>query len=244
VHQSAPAALRWGRVPSVLLIDDDPALLDVLSLAFEEAGYDVVTAVDGRAGLALIEAKRPDAIVSDVNMPGLDGFQLCRTLRARHDLVPLVLLTSRDSEIDETLGLELGADDYVAKPFRTRSLLARVAALLRREARRNDGGTPRATSRGELTVDGERLEVRWRGSLLTTTLTEFRVIECLARRPGIVLSREQLLEQIRDDGSVVGDRIVDTYVRRIRRKLEAIDPAFDRLQTVVGAGYRWRDDGA
>ncbi len=227
----------------VLLIDDDPALLDVLSLAFEEAGYDVVTAVDGRAGLAEIDARRPDAIVSDVNMPAIDGFQLCRTLRARNDLVPLVLLTSRDSEIDETLGLELGADDYVAKPFRTRSLLARVAALLRREALRGGGnGAPAAIARGELTIDGERLEVRWRGALLTTTLTEFRVIECLARRPGIVLSREQLLDQIRDDGSVVGDRIVDTYVRRIRRKLEAIDAAFDRLQTVVGAGYRWRDD--
>jgi DNA-binding response OmpR family regulator len=229
----------------VLLIDDDPALLDVLSLAFEEAGYEVVTASDGRAGLASIDARRPDAIVSDVNMPGVDGFQLCRTLRARNDLVPLVLLTSRDSEIDETLGLELGADDYVAKPFRTRSLLARVAALLRRETLLNGrASAPQPTARGELSIDGERLEVRWRGARLTTTLTEFRVIECLARRPGIVLSREQLLEQIRDDGSVVGDRIVDTYVRRIRRKLEAIDSAFDRLQTVVGAGYRWRDDDA
>jgi DNA-binding response OmpR family regulator len=227
----------------VLLIDDDPALLDVLSLAFEEAGYDVATAVDGRAGLVALDAKRPDAIVSDVNMPGIDGFQLCRTLRARHDFVPLVLLTSRDSEIDETLGLELGADDYVAKPFRTRSLLARVAALLRREALRSAGeSAPAAIARGELTIDGERLEARWRGSLLTTTLTEFRVLECLARRPGIVLSRGQLLEQIRDDESVVGDRIVDTYVRRLRRKLEAIDAGFDRLQTVIGAGYRWRDD--
>jgi len=215
----------------------------VLSLAFEEAGYDVVTAVDGRAGLAALEAKRADAIVSDVNMPGIDGFQLCRTLRSRHDFVPLVLLTSRDSEIDETLGLELGADDYVAKPFRTRSLLARVAALLRRESLRDAAeSAPPPMARGRLTIDVERLEVRWRGSPLTTTLTEFRVIECLARRPGVVLSREQLLEQIRDDGSVVGDRIVDTYVRRIRRKLEALDPAFDRLQTVVGAGYRWRND--
>jgi DNA-binding response OmpR family regulator len=230
-------------MPRVLLIDDDPALLDVLSLAFEEAGYDVVTAVDGRAGLTAIETARPDAIVSDVNMPGVDGFQLCRTLRARNDLVPVVLLTSRDSEIDETLGLELGADDYVAKPFRTRSLLARVAALLRRETLRNGrASAPQPTARGELSIDAERLEVRWRGARLTTTLTEFRVIESLARRPGIVLSREQLLEQIRDDGSVVGDRIVDTYVRRIRRKLEALDSGFDRLQTVVGAGYRWRDD--
>jgi DNA-binding response OmpR family regulator len=233
-------------MPRVLFIDDDRSLLDVLSLAFEEAGYTVDTAADGRAGLAAIDARRPDAVVSDVNMPGLDGFALCRTLRAKGDRVPLVLLTSRDGEIDEALGLDLGADDYVAKPFKMRVLLARVAALLRREAARLPDAPEAAPAliRGDLAIDPDRLEVRWRGALLTTTVTELRVIECLARRPGIVLSRERLLDQIRGDGSVVGDRIVDTYVRRLRRKLEAIDAAFDRIETVVGAGYRWKDDGA
>jgi DNA-binding response OmpR family regulator len=232
-------------VPRVLLIDDDRSLLDVLSLAFEEAGYEVVTAEDGAAGLARVAARRPDAIVSDVNMPGVDGFQLCRTLRAKKDFVPLVLLTSRDNEIDETLGLDLGADDYVGKPFSTRALLARVAALLRREALRNgqEGQAAPAVARGALSIDPERLEVRWRGQAIETTLTEFRVVLCLARRPGAVLSRAQLLEQIRDDGSAVGDRLVDTYVRRLRRKLEAVDASFDRIETVVGAGYRWKDDG-
>ena len=234
-------------MPRVLLIDDDHELLDVLSLAFEEAGYEVATATDGRAGLAGMAQQRPDAIVSDVNMPHVDGFSLCRTLRAKNDFVPLVLLTSRDGEIDEALGLELGADDYVAKPFRTRVLLARVAALLRRDAlRRPDAaheGEP-VVVRGELAIDPERLEIRWRARPIATTVGEFRVLECLARRPGVVLSRERLLEQIRGDGSVVGDRIVDTYVRRLRRKLEGVDPAFDRIETVVGAGYRWRDDGA
>jgi DNA-binding response OmpR family regulator len=231
-------------MPRVLLIDDDRQILDVLALAFEEAGYDVVTAVDGREGLAALADRRPDAVVSDVNMPGLDGFQLCRTLRAKNDLVPFILLTSRDGEIDEALGLDLGADDYVAKPFRTRVLLARVAALLRREALRAPGAVaPAVVVRGELEIDAERLELRWKGKKLATTATEFRVVECLARRPGAVLSRGQLLDQIRGDGSVVGDRIVDTYVRRLRRKLEEIDAAFDRLETVVGAGYRWRADG-
>jgi DNA-binding response OmpR family regulator len=228
----------------VLLIDDDGALLDVLSLAFEEAGYEVATARDGRAGLAAIDAKRPDAVISDVNMPALDGFALCRTLRGRGDPLPLILLTSRDGEIDETLGLELGADDYVAKPFRTRVLLARVASLLRREALRRPNATPEAApviTRGDLAIDPERLAIRWRGAPLTTTVTEFRMIEQLARRPGVVLSRDALLEGMRGDGSVVGDRIVDTYVRRVRRKLEALDPSFDRIETVIGAGYRWRD---
>ncbi len=237
-------------MPRVLLIDDDHELLDVLSLAFEEGGYEVTTARDGRDGLAAIARGRPDAIVSDVNMPFIDGFQLCRTLRAKNDHLPLILLTSRDGEIDEALGLELGADDYVAKPFRTRVLLARVAAVLRRDALRaaaNGGQAPDAAPvvvRGELSLDPERIEVRWRGTATTTTMGEFRVLECLVRRPGVVLSRERLLEQIRGDGSVVGDRIVDTYVRRLRRKLEAIDAGFDRIETVIGAGYRWRDDGA
>jgi len=234
-------------MPRVLLIDDDGQLLDVLSLAFEEAGYQVATARDGREGLAAIAKERPDAIVSDVNMPSVDGFQLCRTLRAKNDAVPLVLLTSRDGEIDEALGLELGADDYVAKPFSTRVLLARVAALLRRSALQAvdapDDAAP-VVVRGALSIDPERLEIRWRGAKITTTVGEFRVLEHLARRPGVVLSRERLLEEIRGDGSIVGDRIVDTYVRRLRRKLEALDAAFDRIETVVGAGYRWRDDGA
>jgi len=232
-------------MPRVLLIDDDRALLDVLSLAFEEAGYEVATAVDGRAGLAAIDATRPDAVISDVNMPLLDGFALCRALRGRGDALPLILLTSRDGEIDEALGLELGADDYVAKPFRTRVLLARVASLLRRDALRRPDTKPDAApvvTRGELAIDPERLAIRWRGVTLATTVTEFRLLELLARRPGVVLSRDALLDGMRGDDSVVGDRIVDTYVRRVRRKLEAIDPAFDRIETVVGAGYRWRDD--
>jgi DNA-binding response OmpR family regulator len=236
-------------MPRVLLIDDDRQLLDVLSLAFEEAGYEVATARDGREGLAAIAGVRPDAIVSDVNMPHTDGFHLCRALRAKNDAVPIVLLTSRDGEIDEALGLELGADDYVAKPFRTRVLLARVAALLRRSALRaagaeTAGGAEPLVVRGALSIDPERLEVRWRGAKISTTLGEFRVLEHLARRPGVVFSRERLLEEIRGDGSIVGDRIVDTYVRRLRRKLEELDPAFDRIETIVGAGYRWKDDGA
>ena len=230
-------------MPVVLLIDDDPSLLDVLSLPFEDAGFRVETARDGAAGFAAIRAVRPDVVVSDVNMPGLDGFSLCKKLRQAQNFVPLLLLTSRDNEIDEALGLELGADDYLAKPFSTRVLLARVSALLRREARRGEASVEKPQVVGALELFAERIEVRYRGAPIAVTMTEFRLLEALTRRPGIVLSRERLLEMVRGDKSVVVDRIVDTYVRRLRRKLEAVDPSFDAIETMVGAGYRWREPG-
>jgi DNA-binding response OmpR family regulator len=230
-----------GRVPRILLIDDDAALLDALAIAFEDAGHEVLTAPDGVRAVELVRTKKPDALVSDVNMPGLDGFALCKRLRDAGDRVPIVLLTSRDNEIDEALGLELGADDYVAKPFSTRVLLARVAALLRRDALRAAHQAERAVARGALELFPERLEVRYAESPIVVTVTEFRLLEALATRAGNVLSRERLLDLVRGDESVVAERIIDTYVRRLRRKLEAVDPAFDRIETVIGAGYRWKD---
>jgi len=229
------------RVPRILLIDDDAALLDALSLAFEDAGHEVLTAADGTRGHERALSDRPHAIISDVNMPGLDGFSLCRKLRAAGDGVPFVLLTSRDDEIDETLGFELGADDYVAKPFSTRVLLARVAALLRREALRESRETERPISKGQLELFPGRLEVFYAKTPIVVTVTEFRLLEALATRAGTVLSRDRLLDLVRGDDSVVAERIIDTYIRRLRRKLETIDSTFDRIETVIGAGYRWKD---
>ena len=229
-------------MPAVLLVDDDPQLLDVLSLHFEDAGHDVVCAADGLLAWRALERGGVDVVVSDVNMPGLDGFSLCRRMREGGDLTPLILLTARDGEIDEALGLELGADDYVAKPFSTRVLLARVAALLRREELRARGtGSAAPTRRGELELDSERLETRWRGAAVALAVTEFRLLEQLSARPGVVLSRGQLLRSIRDDDSIVAERIIDTYVRRLRRKFEQTDPGFEAIGTVIGAGYRWLD---
>jgi len=225
----------------ILLIDDDASLLDALSLTFEDAGYDVLSAPDGQRGLDLVKKEAPDAIISDVNMPGLDGFSLCKKLRESGNRIPLVLLTSRDDEIDEALGLELGADDYIAKPFSTRVLLARITALLRRDAMRAAQQTERAVAKGALELFPERLEVRYAGKPLSVTVTEFRLLEALASRAGFVLSRDRLLEIVRGDDSVVAERIIDTYIRRLRRKLEAIDAAFDCIETVIGAGYRWKD---
>jgi DNA-binding response OmpR family regulator len=229
----------------ILLIDDEASLLDALALAFEEAGHQTVTARDGIAGLELIRRERPAVVVSDVNMPGMDGFTLLRRVREGGDRVPMILLTSRDSEVDEALGLELGADDYVSKPFSTRVLLARVAALLRRESLRQGGDSSNEQpplESGAMQLFPERLEARYRGQAIPTTVTEFRLLEALLRRPGIVLSRDRLLQIVRGDDSVVTDRIIDTYVRRLRRKLEQVDEQFDRIQTVVGAGYRWKAD--
>lgn len=228
---------------TILLIDDDRSLLDGLAMAFEDDGYDVLTAPDGARGWAAATDKGPDLLVSDVNMPGMDGFTLCRKLREAGQTLPIVLLTARDNEIDEALGLELGADDYVSKPFSTRILLARVKALLRRQALRAVGqaGSTLLQS-GSLSMDSERLEVRWAGALLDTTVTEFKMLEALASRPGIVLSRTRLLELTRDDGTVVAERIVDTYVRRLRRKLEGLDSEFSSIETVIGAGYKWQPD--
>jgi DNA-binding response OmpR family regulator len=226
----------------ILLIDDDASLLDALTIAFEDAGHEVLTAGDGLRGFERVRDGRPDAVVSDVNMPGLDGFSLCKKLRESGSRVPLVLLTSRDNEIDEALGLELGADDYVAKPFSTRVLLARIAALLRREALRSAPEVEHPlVKKGALELSPERLEVRYAGVAVVATVTEFRLLEALATRAGMVLSRERLLEIVRGDESVVAERIIDTYVRRLRRKLEAIEPSFDRIETVIGAGYRWKD---
>jgi DNA-binding response OmpR family regulator len=204
-------------VARLLLIDDDASLLEVLRMSLVEAGHDVAVARDGAEGLSTLRERAPDLVVSDINMPRLDGYAFVRKVREAGNKVPIILLTSRDSEIDEALGLELGADDYVTKPFSTRVLLARILALLRRE------------------------ELRAGVEPFTVTVTEFRLLEAMVRRPGMVLSRERLLQLARGDDASAADRVIDTFVKRLRRKLEAIDPAFDAIETVVGAGYRWKD---
>jgi DNA-binding response OmpR family regulator len=225
-------------MPTIALVDDDQDLVAALRLALAARGYDVAVALDGEAGLELARRAGIDLVISDVNMPKLDGFALCRAVRAEGSRVPIVLLTSRDGEIDEALGLDLGADDYVTKPFSTRVLLSRVAALLRRV----DPPSERAPLvRGPFAFDGERLEVRVNDRRLEVTVTEFRLFRALALRPGVVFSRERLLELAREDDSVVAPRIIDTYVARLRRKIAEIDAALEPIETVVGAGYRFRD---
>lgn len=225
---------------TVLIIDDDRSLRDMLAMALEDAGHDALTAPDGIVGERRIERLEPDLVVSDVNMPGRDGFSLCRRIRDAGNEVPVILLTARDSEIDEALGLELGADDYVTKPFSTRVLLARISSLLRREAARASKAAC-FIEVGALRLDADRMQASWSGTPLRTTVTEFRLLQVLAGRPGVVYSRTQLLERVRGDDSVVAERLVDTYIRRLRRAFEHLDPSFRGIETVIGAGYRWRD---
>lgn len=220
----------------VLFADDDPAFREALSLALEDGGHTVTAVVDGLAVLDRWATVDPEVLVADVNMPRLDGFSVCRRLRERGERVPIVLLTARDTEIDEALGLELGADDYITKPISTRVVLLRIAALVRRSR-----ALAAPVAKTGLHLDRDRLEVAWNGQPVPMTVTEFRLVEALVARPGAVLRRDTLMDRMRGDDSVVDARIVDTYIRRLRRKFESLDAGFDRIETRVGAGYRWRD---
>ena len=220
----------------ILVIDDDAEVLEMTAMTLEDAEFDVVTAVDGREGLDAHQDQAFDGIVSDVNMPKVDGFTLCRTLREAGDTTPLLLLTARDGEIDEALGLDLGADDYLIKPFRSRVLVARVKAILRRKSVPT---VAELVEDGPVQLDRGRLQIRFQGQLLVTTVTEFRLLDALVSYPGHVQSRSQLLEAARQDDSVVAPRIIDTYIRRLRRKFTEVDANFGRIDTVIGAGYRW-----
>jgi two-component system, OmpR family, response regulator len=215
----------------VLLIDDDAALLDVLSLAFEDAGHDVARARDGREGVDFIERDRPDLVVTDVNMPGIDGFSLCRRLREAGDLLPLILLTSRDDEIDEALGLELGADDYVAKPFSPRELMARVKAVLRRAG---TGGEPTVLRTSDVELDLRAREVTVSGERIRLTQKEFDLLSHLVAHPGVVYTREELLEHAWQLDYPGGTRTVDVHIAQVRRKLGRPDV----IETVHGVGYK------
>jgi two-component system OmpR family response regulator/two-component system response regulator ChvI len=222
-----------------LVVDDDAALVASLRALLSAEGHGVTTANGGRQALELAARLELDAIVCDINMPDLDGFSVCRQLRQRGVTTPIVLLTTRESDIDEALGLELGADDYMTKPFSPRVLLARLGALARRAA---PVARPRTVTRGELAIDLDRLAITVAGSAITATLTELRMLAALVEHAGRVLSRERLLALGREDESFVAPRIVDTYVARLRKKLDGAQAGYGaHIETVTGAGYRWRD---
>jgi DNA-binding response OmpR family regulator len=235
-----------GRLPPVtrlLLVDDDRSLIDVLSMALADAGFAVDTATDGKAGLERFHAMLPDLVVLDLLMPEMDGLELCRRIRATH-ATPVIMLTSRGDEIDKVLGLELGADDYVTKPFSTRELIARIRAALRRL----DLDRPPAPSaaslrrRGPLSLDVDRREVLLRGHRVLLTATEFELLWTLAENPGRVCTRDSLVDRVYGEEIVVADRTIDTFVKRLRKKLAEIDPQYRPIETVRAVGYRFRDE--
>jgi two-component system OmpR family response regulator len=228
--------------PTVLLVDDDGGLLDVLAMALEDEGFAVSCARDGTEGLAAFERVRPDLVVLDVLMPELDGIEVCRRIRATHR-TPIIMLTSRDQEVDKVLGLEMGADDYVTKPFSTRELSARIRAALRRvDLDRSPPAGETRRDRGLLALDRARREVRVGGALVTLTATEFDLLWTLAGEPGRVFTRDALMDAVYGEGIVVAHRTIDTFVKRIRQKLGVEGFPAEAIETVRGVGYRLRDD--
>lgn len=225
--------------PAILIVEDDRRIAALVAKNLEAAGYACTLAADGDAGLVEFERLGPALVVLDVGLPGLGGLEVTRRIRQTSD-VPILMLTARSSESDKVLGLEIGADDYLTKPFGTSELVARVRALMRRTA-----AAPREHTLvfGSLRIDPERREAERDGERVRLTTLEFDVLWFLASRPGRVYSREQLMGQVWGDGRIVGDRSIDSLVSRLRKKLEA-DPDDPRwLQTVWGAGYRFADSG-
>jgi two-component system, OmpR family, response regulator ChvI len=233
--------------PSIALVDDDRNILTTVSIALQAEGFATRVYADGQTALKALLENPPDLAIFDVKMPRMDGFELLQQLREK-SMLPVIFLTSKDEEPDEALGLALGADDYIAKPFSQRLLVARIRAILRRgELVRGDSGAseaepqPEPIQRGRLTMDPARHYVAWNAKPVSLTVTEFLILETLAARPGVVKSRNQLMDAAYSDDIFVDDRTIDSHIKRLRRKFRAADNTFAAIDTLYGAGYSFTD---
>ena len=237
----------------IALVDDDRNILTSVSIALQAEGFVTRVYTDGQTALKAFAENRPDLGVFDIKMPQMDGMELLRRLREMGGAVgamPVIFLTSKDDELDEALGLAMGADDYIAKPFSQRLLIARIRAILRRQdlARGTpsdgDNAAPDAPviERGRLAMDPPRHKVLWDSREVVLTVTEFLILEALAQRPGVVKSRNQLLDIAYHDDVYVDDRTIDSHIKRIRRKFRAVDDGFDAIETLYGVGYRFGEE--
>jgi len=233
---------------NIALVDDDKNILASVSMLLEQEGYHVRTFTDGAAALTALTTTPPDLAILDIKMPRMDGLELLRRLRQAQDL-PVIFLTSKDEEIDELMGLNAGADDYIRKPFSQRLLLERVRAVLRR-AEGKSGPAPAAGSgdakkealvRGKLALDPQRHECTWDGKPVRLTVTEFLILQALAQRPGFVKSRDSLMDAAYDDQVYVDDRTIDSHIKRLRKKFKVVADDFDAIETLYGVGYRYRE---
>ena len=229
---------------TIALVDDDRNILTSVSIALQAEGFLTRVYADGEAALRALIDNPPDLGIFDIKMPRMDGLELLRRFREKSG-APVIFLTSKDDELDEAEGLAAGADDYIAKPFSQRLLIARVRAILRRTelspaAQAADAPDPLA--RGRLTMDPARHRTTWAGLPVTLTVTEFLILETLAQRPGIVKTRNQLMDAAYQDDIYVDDRTIDSHIKRLRRKFRQVDPAFDAIETLYGAGYRFSED--
>ena len=234
---------------TIALVDDDRNILTSVSIALQTEGFTTRVYSDGEAALKALVDNPPDLAVLDVKMPRMDGMELLRRLREKSEM-PVIFLTSKDEEIDEALGLAMGADDYITKPFSQRLLIARIRAILRRAELRAapPGGEEEEAAdavqivRGRLVMDPARHRVAWDGKDVTLTVTEFMILEALAQRPGVVKSRNQLMDVAYQDDIYVDDRTIDSHIKRLRRKFRAVDPAFKAIETLYGVGYRFGEE--
>jgi two-component system response regulator ChvI len=232
---------------TIALVDDDRNILTSLSVALQSEGFATRVYTDGETALKALTENPADLAVLDVKMPRMDGMELLRRLRERSAL-PVIFLTSKDDELDEALGLAMGADDYISKPFSQRLLLARIRAVLRRAEMRalppeeSAGGGEAEIVRGRLSMDPARHRVRWQGEEVALTVTEFLILEALAQRPGVVKNRNQLMDVAYQDDIYVDDRTIDSHIKRMRRKFRVADPEFKAIETLYGIGYRFGED--
>ena len=222
----------------ILLVDDEQHIADVVEYILRENAFDVIVAADGDAGLRKFTENNPDLVLLDLNLPGMSGLDLFREMRRLQPAVPVVMLTSRAEEIDRVVGLELGADDYVTKPFSPRELAARVRAVLRRTDRPAAGPSDSRVVYGPLVLDNEAATLSYFGVEISLTRAESKFMECLVRFPARVFTREMLIDRLYDGEHVVTDRSIDAYVKRLRRKFAEVRPQIDPLTTVHGLGYK------
>ena len=229
---------------TIALVDDDRNILTSVAMTLEQEGYNVRTYTDGESALQGITAKPVDLAVLDVKMPRMDGMELLQKLRQRSAL-PVIFLTSKDEEVDELMGLRLGADDYITKPFSQRLLLERIRSLLRRnETSRAEGSGQPAGGllvRGDLVLDETKHQCLWKGQDIQLTVTEFLLVKTLVLRPGMVKSRDQLIDAAYGDSIYVDDRTIDSHVKRVRKKFRHVDDTFDAIETLYGIGYRYKE---
>ena len=224
---------------TIALVDDDQNILTSLSAALVDEGYKVETYSDGQEAFERIERRPADLAILDIKMPRMDGLELITKLRARHNL-PVIFLTSKDDEVDEIMGLRMGADDYIKKPFSQRLLMERVRAVLRRhETSNNNDISDEIIRRGELVLDPARHLSTWRGREVNLTVTEFLLLQSLARHPGHVKSRDQLIDAAYGENMYVDDRTIDSHIKRLRRKFKDVDDEYSEIETLYGVGYRY-----
>jgi two-component system, OmpR family, response regulator ChvI len=231
-------------MPTIALVDDDRNILASVSIALESEGYRIQTYTDGASAFDGLRQSPADLAILDIKMPRMDGMELLRRLRQKSD-IPVIFLTSKDEEIDELFGLKMGADDFIRKPFSQRLLVERVKAVLRRGAPK-DGAAPKETDakaleRGQLMMDPERHTCTWKGDPVTLTVTEFLILQALATRPGVVKSRNALMDAAYDDQVYVDDRTIDSHIKRLRKKFKVADNSFDMIETLYGVGYRFKE---